>query len=116
MCAVCGNGKCEKFETCTNCSKDCGQCETIGCFQVVTCALKCFNLQQDPPQISATCLAQCVALGCSDVQFFVDQVLNCAIFKFADGTCNEPDCVLEACKNEVAVCLGATCPDDTVPD
>ncbi|NUQ77429.1 MAG: hypothetical protein HUU21_28155, partial [Polyangiaceae bacterium] len=41
VCSVCGNGKCEddQFETCSNCNADCGPCETIGCFEIVLCAI-----------------------------------------------------------------------------
>ena len=32
---------------------------------------------------SLTCTANCIALGCANVQFFVDQVVNCAIANIA---------------------------------
>jgi hypothetical protein len=77
VCSVCGNGVCEadEFETCSNCNADCGECDTIGCFEIVTCAIGgCIDLGGGfPPDLSLTCFANCVAQGCADVQFFVDQ-------------------------------------------
>ena len=73
VCSVCGNGKCEstEFETCTNCPADCGDCELLTCLKIVTCAIGCIKLNQNPPEFSVTCVANCVSKGCADVQFFV---------------------------------------------
>jgi hypothetical protein len=117
---VCGNGKCEatQYETCTNCPADCGKCELLGCFQIVTCALGCIELNQDPPKFSITCVANCVAKGCADVQFFVDQTLNCAVLNINDladcisGPGSAISCVQQYCGSEVAACLNATCPGE----
>ena len=111
MCSVCGNNVCEPFESCAICPGDCGTCETIGCIEIVTCALNCIDLNMNPPGISLSCAANCVALGCSNVQFFVDQVLNCAVANL--GTCGgDFGCIQTQCDAEFAACIGATCPDD----
>jgi hypothetical protein len=104
---VCGNGKCEDFETCTNCAKDCGECQTLGCIEIVTCAFTCIDFAGNPPKFSLSCVAQCVALGCADVQFFVDQVVNCAIMSL--GSCMDLNCIMAECGDEITACIGATC-------
>ncbi len=61
-----------------------------------------------PPSFSVTCVANKVALGCADVQFFIDQVLNCAVGALA--TCGgDPGCIQDECDSELAACIGATC-------
>src|SRR6185295_4934335 len=77
LCSVCGNMKCEPpYETCTNCAMDCGACTTMNtCIETVTCAFGCFSGMG----FSATCVTNCVSQGCANAQFFVDQVLNCAV-------------------------------------
>jgi hypothetical protein len=108
VCSVCGNNQCEPYETCAICPQDCGQCMTIGCIEIVTCALQCIDLNEDPPQFSVTCVANCVSLGCSDVQFFVDQVLNCAVANLP--TCGgDFNCIQNACQAEFLACISATC-------
>jgi hypothetical protein len=74
----------------------------------VQCAFGCIDLQQNPPQFSITCVANCVALGCADVQFFVDQVLNCAVTELPN--CG-PDfgCIQQACGEEFSACINANC-------
>jgi hypothetical protein len=53
-------------------------------------------------------VSNCVALGCADVQFFVDQVLTCAIG--ALPVCGgDFGCIQQECDAEFAACLGATC-------
>jgi hypothetical protein len=110
---VCGNGKCEPpYETCSNCPQDCGACQVKGCLQVVTCALGCVQLGgMGPPMFSASCVANCVAQGCAKVQFFVDQVLNCAIQNI--GQCRGKggvfNCIMQVCGPELSACLGSTC-------
>jgi len=56
-----------------------------------------------------TCVSNCVAQGCADVQFFVDQVLNCAIFALPSCGGDIQGCLFEQCSSEIAACLGATC-------
>lgn len=117
VCSVCGNGKCEssQFETCSNCHQDCGECELLSCFMIVTCALGCVELDEDPPNFSVSCVANCVSKGCADVQFFVDQTLSCAfqnvekIADCADGPSSVMSCAQKFCGAELAACLGATC-------
>ena len=116
MCSVCGNNKCEsgKFETCTNCPKDCGECELLSCFKIVTCALGCIKLNQNPPEFSVTCVANCVSKGCADVQFFVDQALNCAFANIDEvASCIDNgspiSCLEKSCGPEVQACLTAYC-------
>ena len=110
VCSVCGNNVCEEYETCAICPEDCGQCETIGCLEIVTCALQCIQLDVDPPQFSVTCVANCVALGCSDVQFFVDQVLNCAFFALPECG-GDFGCIQNECQEEFLACITANCDD-----
>jgi len=106
---VCPNGKCEDFETCSICPQDCGQCQPKGCLEVVGCALQCIDITKNPPQFSVACVANCVAQGCADVQFFVDQVLNCVVSKLPQCGPNF-GCLQNACGPEFAACIAATCP------
>ncbi len=111
---MCGNGKCEatEFETCSNCAQDCGECELLNCFQIVTCALGCVELNQNPPKFSVSCVANCVSKGCADVQFFVDEALNCAFLHIDDlsGCSGNPiSCLEKSCGPELSACLGASC-------
>jgi hypothetical protein len=49
-----------------------------------------------------------VSRGCADVQFFVDQVMTCALPLLP--VCNgDFDCIQDQCAVEVAACIGATC-------
>ena len=90
VCAVCGNAKCEgPYETCVNCPQDCGACETIGCFSMLTCAIKCIGTSTSPPTVSVTCIADCVARGCPSAQFFFDQAINCLV----TGHCSNPSAI-----------------------
>jgi hypothetical protein len=78
------------------------------CLEVITCAFACIDLMQMPPKFSLTCVSNCVAQGCADVQFFVDQVLDCAIL--ALPACGgDPTCIQKACDTEIAACIGAKC-------
>jgi hypothetical protein len=85
----------------------------LNCFEIVTCALGCVQLDQDPPEFSVTCVANCVSKGCADVQFFVDQALTCAFLNLDDLTdCNANNpltCLTGACGPELDACLAATC-------
>jgi hypothetical protein len=60
-----------------------------------------------------TCVANCVAQGCSDVQFFVDQVLNCVVAHVPDciggGGGGGLNCFQQQCQSEFAACIGANC-------
>jgi hypothetical protein len=108
VCSVCPNGKCEDYETCSNCPQDCGQCQPIGCIQIVMCSVGCIDMGQFPPQFSMTCVANCVAQGCADVQYFVDQVLNCMVFALpVCGT--DVGCLQTQCAAQFAACANATC-------
>jgi hypothetical protein len=49
-----------------------------------------------------------VAQGCADVQFFVDQVLACAV-QALDTCGGDQECILDECDAEIAACLGANC-------
>jgi len=74
----------------------------------VTCSLACIDLTQNPPNFSITCVANCVAQGCADVQFFVDQVLNCAVENLP--TCGgDFGCIQNECAAEFSACLNANC-------
>jgi hypothetical protein len=114
VCSVCGNGRCETdredgFETCSNCAVDCGECEEANCRQVLFCAFGCFDFAGPTPDISFTCVSNCVAQGCADVQFFVDEAINCAIAEFI--TCGDLACVQRECAEEFQACLRARCTD-----
>src|SRR5262249_41579030 len=106
--SVCGNGVCEQYETCTNCPDDCGNCTPIGCIEIVTCAFGCIDLTANPPEFSFTCVADCTSQGCADVQFFVDQVINCAVGALFTG-CADLTCIQDECSSQLAACIGATC-------
>jgi hypothetical protein len=119
VCSVCGNDRCENFETCSNCPDDCGPCEINNCQEVIDCTLECIDFDSLPPSFSLTCSANCTAQSCSDVQFFVDQWFNCAIgalFQCAiSGDCfgGEPEdclnCINAECEEEQSACLEAEC-------
>jgi hypothetical protein len=125
---VCGNAKCEEpYETCSNCHDDCGDCETIGCLSMLTCAFKCIDLGGSPPAIRVSCVADCVAIGCPAARFLFDQAFNCFIQHLGDcggggggggggfpGGPGGPggdafSCLSAQCSSEVAACVGATC-------
>jgi hypothetical protein len=110
VCSFCGNNKCETYETCSNCPQDCGQCTTLSCFQAFTCAIKCIQLNSNPPSVSVSCVANCLAEGCPDTQFFFDQAFNCAIVQAFGGCGGDFNCIQQACATEIAACLGSTCP------
>lgn len=109
VCAVCGNAKCEgPYETCINCSQDCGTCDTIGCFAMLTCALKCIDLSTQPPGVSVTCVADCVSEGCPSAQFFFDQAFNCFLQNIT--SCGlDINCLETQCDSQVAACIGSKC-------
>jgi hypothetical protein len=113
-CSVCGNNKCEPpYETCTNCPGDCGPCTTLSCFQAFTCAIKCIDLSSNPPVVSVSCVANCLAEGCAKTQYFFDQAFNCAvdtaIFGADGSSCRTLTCIESACGNQIAACLGSSC-------
>ncbi len=110
VCAVCGNGKCEApYETCTNCHEDCGDCKTIGCLEMLTCALGCVDFSMRPPNISVTCIADCVSRGCPTAQFFFNQAFNCFIQNFSQ--CGPSiNCLMMACQTQTAECIAYRCP------
>jgi len=109
---VCGNKKCEgPYETCTNCTEDCGACETTGCLDVLTCIIgKCISSGVGGLP-SPTCVANCVSLGCPAVQFFVDQAFACVVKNFSkcSGGGATIDCFRKVCDKEIAACIGAKC-------
>ena len=109
---MCGNKVCEgPYETCANCNQDCGSCEVIGCLEVVNCALGCLDLGSLPPKFSLSCIANCTAQGCADVQYFVDEFINCAIANIGNclGDGGGIGCIQKACDAELAACIGAKC-------
>jgi len=101
------------YESCTNCRSDCGVCPSTTCIQIVTCDFGCIDFAGGgggggPPSFSLTCIADCVAMGCADIRFFVDQVVNCAVSHL--GECSDLACVQRVCGDEITACLGARCP------
>jgi hypothetical protein len=113
VCAVCGNKKCEApYETCTNCHDDCGDCEVLGCMSMLRCAFGCIDSSSRPPIVRVSCVGNCVAKGCPQAQFLFDQAFNCFIQHLNDCGPGGPsiECLTKACDNEVAACVGATCP------
>jgi hypothetical protein len=115
VCSVCPNMRCETdmFETCANCAADCGECRTIGCAEVLTCVFGCIDFSGGfPPRFSLSCVGTCVATACPDVQFFIDEVLACAVG--AIGTCGDIGCIMRECRDSVVACLGARCPPTTM--
>jgi hypothetical protein len=111
-CSVCGNGVCQApYETCTNCPQDCGECTTqpVDCIEAVMCAFQCFS----GGQIMASCVANCLSTACANAQYFVDQVLDCAFENvatcFKGGTGGIATCLMNACPNQIAACIGSQC-------
>ena len=109
VCSVCGNNKCETYETCSNCPQDCGQCTTLSCFAAFTCAIKCINTNTQPPTVSVSCVANCLAQGCPDTQFFFDQAFNCAVLKGLPKCGGNIQCIMQVCSSEITACLGSSC-------
>ena len=112
-CDFCGDGKCEApFETCTNCPADCGACPVKTCFESLTCAIACIDLKGNPPTVSISCVANCLAEGCAQAQYFANQAFNCILDAalFGDGGCRSLTCLQAQCSNEIAACLGSSCP------
>jgi hypothetical protein len=81
----------------------------------VNCALGCiqFGGGGDIPNFSFSCIANCQAQGCADVQFFVDEFINCAITNIGDclggGGGGVIGCIQKQCDAELAACIGAKC-------
>jgi hypothetical protein len=108
VCSVCGNSRCEPpYETCVNCPGDCGTCEVITCDEVLFCTLGCIDFEAYPPQFSVSCIANCSARACDDVQYLVDEFIDCAVWVVIDG--GDIDSVLTECDEQVAACMGARC-------
>jgi hypothetical protein len=79
--------------------------------EVVMCIIpKCLQLNQSPPGFSAVCMANCIAQGCSDVQYFVDKVLQCALLKAIPSCGPSLSCIESKCSSEIKACLNAKCP------
>ncbi len=117
VCSVCGNNVCEEdeFESCVNCPADCGLCEAVTCREIVNCVFGCFNLRQRPPQISLACVGDCTARGCADVQFFVDQAVNCAVQNAFGGGIGGIDQIFQVCAAELEACYAVSCPPAPPP-
>ena len=114
VCSVCPNGTCESFEDCANCPDDCGKCKPITCLEIVACALSCpLDFNSVPPNFSLTCVSTCLAKGCANTKFFVDQVVNCAIANI--GACGGmgmggfAGCIQKKCSKQFASCISAHC-------
>ena len=106
VCAFCGNMKCEApYETCVNCPADCGDCQTLGCPAMLTCSLMCVDLTQNPPGISLTCVADCIARGCPAAASLFDQAFTCFEQHFKECKTNF-GCLSNACQTELAACIG----------
>jgi hypothetical protein len=117
VCSVCGNKTCEPpYETCANCAADCGICKPLGCMDVLMCAVGCFQ-----PMPSLTCIGNCSAQGCADVQFFVDQAMMCMMQNIqhclhviiGGGGVDVGElfqCMQQYCSAEFSACIAAECP------
>jgi hypothetical protein len=110
VCAVCGDGKCESpYETCVNCPADCGQCQALGCLQMLSCAIPCLGLGTNPPNVSLTCAADCIATGCASAASLFQQLFNCFIDNFQKCNPISIDCLEKQCDSQLAACIGAKC-------
>jgi hypothetical protein len=110
VCSVCGNNKCEgPYETCFNCEQDCGTCPVKNCFQEITCAISC--VQGGITNLNSTCIVGCLADGCPNAQYFVNQALGCIIGAALGGQCMGLDinCLMMACGSQISACIGSHC-------
>jgi len=103
---MCETDPARGFETCSNCTRDCGACPERSCSDGLFCAFGCFGGGGIP---SIGCLTSCVSSVCADGQFFLQQVIDCAVGAFIDGTCSDVDCVRRECGSEVMACLRDRC-------
>jgi hypothetical protein len=98
------------FETCANCPRDCGECPVRTCSAGITCVFGCFaGGGGGVPRFDFACITECVASVCPDGQFFLNQVINCAIGAFAGGRCSDVACVMRECSSEIRACLTSGC-------
>jgi hypothetical protein len=81
------------------------------CSAGLTCAFGCFDFSGGGgiPGIGLTCLSSCIASVCADGQFFLQQVIDCAIGAFIGGTCSDISCVQTQCGSQISACLRDRC-------
>jgi hypothetical protein len=62
---------------------------------------------------NVTCVANCVSAGCANSQFFVNQVLNCAVGAIPQcigmGGGGIVGCLMKQCSSQLAACIGSSC-------
>ena len=93
------------FEDCINCPEDCGMCSLRSCFESLTCVFGCIDFGGPGPGFDFGCLIDCTALTCPDSRSFLNNVINCAIGKFASGECGDIGCIMSECSGEIAACF-----------
>ena len=56
-------------------------------------------------------MANCVSQGCANAQFFVNQVLDCAVGAIPQciGKGGIVQCLMKQCGTQLAACLGSSC-------
>jgi hypothetical protein len=83
------------------------------CIEAVTCIFMQINTSTNPPSFNFTGVAQCAAEACADAQFFINQVLNCAISNigtcFGQGGGGIVGCLMNECGMQISACIGSTC-------
>ena len=68
------------------------------------CTAGCFG-----PPFSITCTANCAAQGCADVQYLVDQAINCMYPHVDECGWQDLGCHAKYCPTEFAACIAAKC-------
>jgi len=110
---VCETDMARGFETCSNCTSDCGPCPERNCSAGLICVFGCFDFGGGGgggiPIPMFSCLSSCLASVCADGQFFLQQVIDCAVGSFIGGECRDIDCVRRECSSEVMACLRDRC-------
>jgi hypothetical protein len=76
---------------------------------MLTCAIPCIDLSTQPPNVSVTCVADCVSRGCPSAQFFFDQAFNCFLTHVTACGGLNVSCLQKQCSSQVMSCIGSHC-------
>jgi hypothetical protein len=76
---------------------------------VLFCVLEYLDPEAMPPISCLSCVANCLATACPDVQSLIDQLIfDCAVWVLIGG--GDIDDVLADCSEYVDACVGMSCP------